>query len=288
MSSKKRKKGHLPPFVPVIRTTMALPVWKQLSFGARCLYVVLRSYLRADNLNNGKVYRSYRDAANDLGTKSLRSVQRWFRELEHYGFVVQTTGACLGVDGDGVAAHWRITECASFDAKGNQIAPTRDFERWDGTLFDDPDKTESRIPKGNTPLPKGIHTDGSKPDRKRSKRYPKGNIDSAPSMLPKGIHNCLPPPVRIKEHCDELRSIDELRIAERKPLTGYQQMLRAIDAAGPEYLAKFGITLEGWNRWRRGEHGTAAGGRLTGKLWSTPTLIEISPDLVDGRARHDH
>jgi hypothetical protein len=196
--SSKRKKGHLPPFVPLIRTTLASPAWKQLSFGARSLYVVLRSYLRVDSANNGKVFRSYRDAANDLGTKSLRSVQRWFRELEHFGFIAMTTGACLGVDGDGIAAHWLLTECPSFDAKGNHIAATRDFECWDGTPFRDPEKTESRIPKGNTPYPKGIHTDGSKPARKRSKRIPKGNIDSARSMLPKGVHNCLPPPTACK------------------------------------------------------------------------------------------
>jgi hypothetical protein len=36
-----RKKGRLPPFVPLIRTTLASPAWKQLSFGARCLSVVL-------------------------------------------------------------------------------------------------------------------------------------------------------------------------------------------------------------------------------------------------------
>src|SRR5262249_18779354 len=234
MSTKKRKKGHLPPFVPVIRTTLALPVWKQLSYGARCLYTVLRSYLRADNLNNGKVYRHYRGAANDLGTKSLRSVQRWFRELEHYGFIIMTTGACLGVDGDGVAAHWRLTECPSFDAKGNHIAATRDFERWDGTLFDDPEKTESRIPKGNSPLPKGIHTDGSKRARKRSKRIPKGNIDSAPSMLPKGIHNCLPPPTvseRLEWQTPRVARGSQAVVTQ----AGYQRMLRAIDAAGPEY-----------------------------------------------------
>jgi hypothetical protein len=38
-----------------------------------------------------------------LVTKSTRTVQRWFRELEHYGFIVKTAGACLGVDGDGIA-----------------------------------------------------------------------------------------------------------------------------------------------------------------------------------------
>jgi hypothetical protein len=194
MSKQQRKKGHLPPFVPLIRTTLASPAWKQLSFGARSLYVVLRSYLRVDSLNNGKVFRSYRDAAADLGTNSMRSVQRWFRELEHYGFIVKTTGAHLGVDGDGIAAHWRLTECPSFDAKGTHIAPTRDFERWDGVLFDDPLKTGSRAPKGHTPCPKGTHTDDPKRGQKRSRCIPKGHIGSASSMYPKGSHNCLPLP----------------------------------------------------------------------------------------------
>jgi hypothetical protein len=196
--SARKGKGKLPPFVPLIRTTLASPAWKQLSFGARSLYVVLRSYLRVDSLNNGKVFRSYRDAADDLGTKSLRSVHRWFHELEHYGFIRQTTGACLGVDGNGIAAHWRLTECPSYDSKGNHISPTRDFERWDGVLFDDPLKTESRFPKGNTPFPKGKHTGGSKPARRRPKRFPKGNIDSDASMFPKGNHNCLPLPNPLK------------------------------------------------------------------------------------------
>jgi hypothetical protein len=194
MSKQRRKKGHLPPFVPLTRTTLASPAWKELSYGARSLYVVLRSYLRVDNLNNGKVFRSYRHAAADLGTNSTRSVQRWFRELDHYGFIAMTTGSCLGIDGEGIAAHWRITECPSFDSKGTHIAPTRDFERWDGTLFDDPEKTKSRTPKGYTSCPKGAHTDDLKAGQKRSKRIPKGHIDLAASMSPKGAHNCLPLP----------------------------------------------------------------------------------------------
>jgi hypothetical protein len=31
----KRKKGSLPPFAPLIRTTLASPAWKQLSFSFR-------------------------------------------------------------------------------------------------------------------------------------------------------------------------------------------------------------------------------------------------------------
>jgi hypothetical protein len=212
--SSKRKKGHLPPFVPLIRTTLASPAWKQLSFGARSLYVVLRSYLRVDNLNNGKVFRSYRDTAKDLGTKSRTSAQRWFRELEHFGFIVQTTGACLGVDGDGVAAHWRLTECPTFDAKGNHIAPTREFDRWDGTPFVDPDlgrwegeKTESRPQNRDTSSLKQGHTDGPKPSRKRSRRPQNRDIDSAASMSLKQGHNCLPPPTASKPRARRQRKL---------------------------------------------------------------------------------
>jgi hypothetical protein len=194
MSTKKRK-GKLPPFVPVTRTTMAHPAWKATSFGARCLYIVLRGFLRHDNLNNGKVFRSYRNAAADLGRKSLTSIQRWFRELEHYGFIVMTTGAHLGVDGDGVAAHWRITECPSFDAKGNQIAPTRDFDRWDGELFTDPEKTGTRTYGRNTPYLPQVHTDISKPAQKQSGCTYGRYIDSGASMYPPQVHNfCHSPP----------------------------------------------------------------------------------------------
>jgi hypothetical protein len=163
----KKRKGKLPPFVPLIRTTLASPAWKQLSFGARSLYVALRGYLRHDNLNNGKVFRSCRNAGRDLGTNSIRSVRRWFRELEHYGFIVKTAAACLGVDGDGIAAHWRLTECHSFDSKGTHIAATRDFDRWDGTPFDDPEK--NRIPS-----PKGTHPESQRDSYWRSKAGPKG------------------------------------------------------------------------------------------------------------------
>src|SRR5215471_12761103 len=120
----------------------------------------------------------------DLGTNSIRSVRRWFRELEHYGFIVKTAAACLGVDGDGIAAHWRLTECHSFDSKGTHIAATRDFDRWDGTPFGDPEK--NRIPS-----PKGTHPESQRDSywrskagpKRRPKRVPKGLIDSAPSIF---------------------------------------------------------------------------------------------------------
>jgi len=203
MSTKKHK-GKLPPFIPVIRTTHSHPAWRATSFGARCLYIVLRGYLRIDNLNNGKVYRSYRDAAADLGTRSKTSVQRWFRELEHYGFIVMTAGGCLGVDGDGVAPHWRLTECPTFDAKGTHIAPTRDFERWDGVLFDDPDKerwdrekTETRPQNRDSPSLKQGHTDSRNPAQSEPGCPQNRDIDSGTSMSLKQVHNCLPLPLTL-------------------------------------------------------------------------------------------
>lgn len=194
----KKRKGRLPPFIPIIRTTVQTPPWKQLSFGARSLYHVLRGFLRHDDLNNGKVYRSYRDAADDLGTKSRTSVQRWFRELEHYGFIVMTTGGCLGVDGEGVAPHWRLTECSTFDAKGNHIAATRDFERWDGVLFDDPEKTDSRPQNRDSLYLKEGHTNGPKSGQKPPKCTQKRDIDSEASMSLKEGHNYLPLPLPFK------------------------------------------------------------------------------------------
>jgi len=146
--AKRKSKGRLPPFIPVIRSTAASPAWKAMSMGARCLYIVLAGYVSTDGRNNGKVYRSHRDACSDLGTRSRASIARWFQEIEHYGFAVKTYEGCLGVDGYGEAPHWRLTEYPTQDSRGYHVAPTRDFDRWDGVLFSPrrrpPSKSESR------------------------------------------------------------------------------------------------------------------------------------------------
>jgi hypothetical protein len=128
-----RRRLKLAPFVPVTRGMLDHAAWKACSPGARLLYISLKRFLNEKIGNNGKIYLSYRDACKALGTRSLRSVARWFAELEFYGFIVKTTGSYLGVDGKGLAPHYRLTECFC-DGK----AATRDYERWDGTLFVDP------------------------------------------------------------------------------------------------------------------------------------------------------
>jgi hypothetical protein len=130
MSKHKRRSSKLPPFVPVTRAMLDMPVWKACSPGARLLYISLKRFLNEKIDNNGKIYLSYRDACKALGTASMQSIRRWFAELEFYGFIVKTTEGCLGVDGMGISPHYRLTECFC-----DGHAATRDYERWDGALF---------------------------------------------------------------------------------------------------------------------------------------------------------
>jgi hypothetical protein len=129
MSTKRRRTGRLPPFVPLIKATMATPAWRAMSLGARMLYVELRGRLSNDLSNNGTVFLSDRDAAKDLGV-TPGTVVRYYAEIEHYGFLRKTCGGFLGSDGRGIAAHYRFTEFAH-----GTHPPTRDFEKWDGELF---------------------------------------------------------------------------------------------------------------------------------------------------------
>jgi hypothetical protein len=127
-------------FVPLLIATIRSPAWRAMSHGAKSLYVALKQRYNSTIDNNGKVFLSLRDAAQEL--QSHRDhIARWYRDLQHYGFVVQVQPGCLGVDGKGKTAHWRLTELAYLGKP-----PTRDFLRWDGTPFTGR-KKESRPPK---------------------------------------------------------------------------------------------------------------------------------------------
>jgi hypothetical protein len=71
-----------------------------------------------------------------MAQKSLNAhrdtVQKWLRELEHYGFIVKVRGAHLGLEGVGKAALYRLTDCPYAGQ-----APTYDFQSWDGVLFEE-------------------------------------------------------------------------------------------------------------------------------------------------------
>jgi hypothetical protein len=136
----KKYKGRIEgPFVALLKDTIKTEAWKALSHGARSLYVALRS--RYNLTTQNAVYVSTRRAKEELGRHSnLHSLRLWFRELQHYGFIVEVSPAHHGVNGHGKAPHYRLTE-AWYLGK----APTRDFLAWDGSPF-----TEKR--KRSAPL----------------------------------------------------------------------------------------------------------------------------------------
>ena len=127
-------KGRLQPFVPLLKETLQTPAWRAMSHGARSLYTALRGKLANDCRNNGRVFISVRDACKETGSGG-EQVVRWFRELQHFGFVVMTTPGCLSFDGKGRAPHWRLTELGGRAGDGGLDLPTRDFTRWNGKRF---------------------------------------------------------------------------------------------------------------------------------------------------------
>jgi hypothetical protein len=138
--SKRKEKGKLPPFIALMRDTVNAPAYKILSFGARALFTALQAQFYN---NNGRLYLSQRKAGEMLGHKNRNDISNWFAELEHYGFIIQTTGASLGVDGEGKAPHLRLTDRPTRNGRGDLDHATQDFLRWDGVVFE-PHKPPSR------------------------------------------------------------------------------------------------------------------------------------------------
>jgi hypothetical protein len=126
---KRRDKGRLEPFVPLLIDTLDTPAWRTMSHGAQMLYVSLRRRYSHRIHNNGRLFVSQRVAAKELNSHH-NQIARWYRELQHFGFIVQQTGGCLGADGHGKAPHWRLTEIGYM-----RDPPTRDFTKWDGRAF---------------------------------------------------------------------------------------------------------------------------------------------------------
>src|SRR5688572_26762213 len=81
---------RLPPFVPMLVGTLDSPAWKAMSHGARSLYLALKRKYSPKRRNNGYLYLSHRKACGEIGS-SFDQIGRWFRELEHFGFIVKTS-----------------------------------------------------------------------------------------------------------------------------------------------------------------------------------------------------
>src|ERR1700733_5077905 len=89
MSRRNKDKGRIPGQWTALRwEVLDSAAWKQMSMGARLLYIALIRPLSYYNDNNGRIFLSTRRAADELGA-GQRAVCFWFRELAHYGFIVQ-------------------------------------------------------------------------------------------------------------------------------------------------------------------------------------------------------
>jgi hypothetical protein len=178
MSKRNQDKGRLSPFVPYLKDTMREPAWKAMSLGARMLYLHLKANYNAQSHNNGRVYLSTRVARKELGS-GLSQIGRWFRELQHYGFIVMMHGGCLGVDGKGRAPKWRLTELGYM-----KESPTRDYARWDGVLFDDSQKQNPDPESGIRVIQKAgsvvIQKAGSLPQPSDPENWIKGKAPGDP------------------------------------------------------------------------------------------------------------
>jgi len=155
----RRDKGRLPPFVPLLIDTLDQPAWCAMSHGAQVLYIALRRRYSPSSHNNGRIFLSQRMAATELRSHH-KEIGRWFRELQHYGFIVMSNPGCLGVNGKGRAPSWRLTELGCM-----KELPTRDYARWNGTLFDPPkhrpvaEKRHTHCsPKKQNPVAEKRHT----------------------------------------------------------------------------------------------------------------------------------
>jgi hypothetical protein len=146
MSRKHKDKGRIPGQYTAIRWEILDSVaWKQMSMGARALYIALIKPLSFNRDNNGKIFLSTRDAAKQLNA-SQESACIWFRELEHYGFIAMTKPGTIGPKGS--ATYWRITDVGWGVLDGKSIEPTKDYLKWTGEVFDRRrPKTEKRPTK---------------------------------------------------------------------------------------------------------------------------------------------
>jgi hypothetical protein len=142
---KARRGDRLPPFVPVLIDTLDQPAWKAMSFGARALYIALKRRFSPHHHNNGRIFLSQRDAAKELNSHH-NEIARWYRELQHFGFIVMMVPGFLGIQGKGQAPRWRLTELGYM-----RDLPTKDYAGWRGAPFVNQTKPRARKPARPVP-----------------------------------------------------------------------------------------------------------------------------------------
>lgn len=131
-------------WVQLYHDLLDAPAWRAMETSTRLLYVALRRRFNAKKNNNGKIFISDRQAAQEIGMSKNTAV-RAFAELVHCGFIVMVTPGHLGSDVKGKAPGWRLTELHTAEEKA-----TMDYLIWDGTPFT---AKKAARPKKQNPVP---------------------------------------------------------------------------------------------------------------------------------------
>ena len=92
----------------------------------------------------GRQYRNSHPRGSCIRNPAPMRTGSWAR----HGFIVMTEPGCLGVAGRGKAPHWRLTELGCMAEP-----PTRDFMRWDGTVFQEQKKSRRPARQKQNPVP---------------------------------------------------------------------------------------------------------------------------------------
>jgi hypothetical protein len=151
MSRRGKIYRHPDNYIAIYRHTFKTLAWQALSVGARAVYLELAANYNTKRMN--AVYLAARTGAKRLGVDK-KSVIKWLRELQHYGFIALVQGGSLGVDGFGLAQTFRLT-----DRPYANSPATYDFQNWSGELFK-PEPTGGRnwqpkkSGKKNYPVPR--------------------------------------------------------------------------------------------------------------------------------------
>jgi DNA-binding transcriptional MocR family regulator len=112
-------------FTPMVHQTVDCLAFRTLTPLAQCLYWRLRRFAGYDGAKNGEAFLSVRDAAAEFNVHK-DTVRAAFYLLQARGFIVATQIGSLGVEGEGKATLWRLTELPA----QNNHAPTREFLAW--------------------------------------------------------------------------------------------------------------------------------------------------------------
>ena len=105
-------------------STLNSPAWRSLSGAA--IKVLLELHTRFKGKNNGRVFLSLNDAAENLGIGKA-TVQRAYGELEAKGFIVKVKA---GNWYNRQAHEWRLTMKHTEGSKGKREPPTHDWKAW--------------------------------------------------------------------------------------------------------------------------------------------------------------